>query len=227
MAAGEGLARLFGEAGAVVVPGGPGRRPSAGDLLAAVTGCEAAEVVLLPNDADTVATAELAAGELRSRAARAGDAATTTVAVIPTRSQVEGLAALAVHEPGRGFGADVLEMTATARHVRQGAVTVAARRAITMAGPCEPGDALGVVAGDFAVVGQDLATVAREVVERLLAGGGDLLTVVAGRPDPATGADGPALAAGLAAYAEEAHPTVDVVVYDGGQDRYPLLISVE
>jgi len=26
---------------------------------------------------------------------------------------------------------------------------------------------------------------------------------------------------------EERHPTVDVVVYDGGQDRYPLLMSVE
>jgi hypothetical protein len=24
-----------------------------------------------------------------------------------------------------------------------------------------------------------------------------------------------------------AHPTVDVVVYDGGQERYPLLVGVE
>ena len=34
-------------------------------------------------------------------------------------------AALAVHEPGRTFDQDVLEMTATARHTRHGAVTVA------------------------------------------------------------------------------------------------------
>ena len=47
-------------------------------------------------------------------------------------------------------------MTAAARHARSGAVTVAARQAITTAGPCEPGDVLGVVEGDFAVVGQDL-----------------------------------------------------------------------
>ena len=45
-------------------------------------------------------------------------------------------------------------MTATARHARHGAVTVAARQAMTMAGPCEPGDVLGVVEGDFAVVGE-------------------------------------------------------------------------
>ena len=35
---------------------------------------------------------------------------------------------------------------------------------MTMAGPCEPGDVLGVVAGDFAVVGSDLDTVAADVL---------------------------------------------------------------
>ena len=39
-----------------------------------------------------------------------------------------------------------------------------------------------------------------------------------------TGAD---LAARAAAYVETTHPHVDVAVYDGGQERYPLLVSVE
>ena len=142
--------------------------------------------------------------------------------MIPTHAQVTGLAAVAVHEPGRGFDQDVLEMTATASHARQGAVTIAARRAITMGGPCQPGDVLGVVSGDFAVVGSDLFAVATEVVERLLAGGGEMVTIVAGEEDPQG-----ALAARCAAYVEERHPTVDVVVYDGGQPRYPLLMSAE
>ena len=106
-------------------------------------------------------------------------------------------------------------MTATARHARHGAVTVAARQAMTMAGPCEPGDVLGVIAGDFAVVGSDLDTVAADVLERLLAGGGELVTIVAGegerRAGPARPRDG----------VEERHPHVDVMVYDGGQERYP------
>ena len=71
-------------------------------------------------------------------------------------------------------------MTATARHARHGAVTIAARQAMTMAGPCEPGDVLGVIEGDFAVVGDDLSTVATEVLERLLGGGGELVTLVGG-----------------------------------------------
>jgi dihydroxyacetone kinase-like predicted kinase len=214
VAAGPGLAALFTEAGAEVVEGAPGRRPSTGQVLEAITACGAEEVVVLPNDPDSVKVAEIAA-----RTAESDEG--LTVAVIPTHAQVQGLAAIAVHEPGRTFEQDVLEMTATARHARHGAVTVAARQAITMAGPCEPGDVLGVIAGDFAVVGDDLETVATDVLERLLAGGGELVTIVAGADD----AD--ALAARCAAVVEERHPHVDVVVYDGGQQRYPLLMSVE
>jgi DAK2 domain fusion protein YloV len=217
VAAGPGLAALFEEAGALVVPGGPGRRPSTGELLEAITGCGAAEVVVLPNDHDSVRAAQIAA-----RTAEADSGGEVRVAVIPTHAQVTGLAAIAVHEPGRAFDRDVLEMTATAHSARQGAVTVAARRAITMAGPCEPGDVLGVIAGDFVVVGADPFAVGAEVLERLLAGGGELVTIVSGADD----VDG-ALAARCAAWVEKQHPAVDVVVYDGGQERYPLLMSVE
>lgn len=213
VAAGPGLAELFESAGAVVVEGGPGQRPSTGQLLEAITGCGAAEVVVLPNDSDTVRAAEIAA-----RTAEAEH--DISVEVISTQAQVQGLAAISVHEPGRAFDADVREMTATARHARHGAVTVAARQAITMAGPCEPGDALGVVAGDFAVVGSDLELVADEVLERLLAGGGELVTIVSGER-------GVELAAAVAAHVEERHPHVDVAVHHGGQPRYPLLVSVE
>lgn len=213
VAAGPGLAALFEGAGAVVVAGGPGQRPSTGQILDAIMQCEAAEVVVLPNDADSVRVAEIAArtaeesGEIR-------------VEVVASQAQVQGLAAIAVHEPGRTFDQDVREMTATARHARHGAVTVAAKQAMTMAGPCEPGDVLGVIAGDFAIVGHDAHTVAVDIIERLLGGGGELVTIVAG-------AGGEEMAAGAAAYVESTHPAVDVVVYDGGQDRYPLLVSVE
>jgi DAK2 domain fusion protein YloV len=215
VAAGPGLASLFEEAGAVVVRGGPGHRPSTGMILAAVEQTGAEEVLVLPNDPDSVRVAQIAASTAEADHG-------VRVAVIPTTAQVEGLAALAVHEPGRTFDADVLEMTATARHARQGAVTVAAKQAITMAGPCEPGDVLGAIGGDFVVVGGDLEEVAREVLGRLLGGGGEMVTLVSGAED----ADG-ALAAAAGAWLEEQHPTVDVVVYDGGQERYPLLIAVE
>jgi DAK2 domain fusion protein YloV len=213
VAAGPGLEALFAEAGAVVVRGGPGRRPSTGQILDAITRCGAREVVVLPNDADSVRVARIAASTAESDEG-------LRVAVIPTQAQVQGLAALAVHEPGRSFDQDVLEMTATARHARHGAVTIAARQAMTMAGPCEPGDVLGVIDGDFAVVGDDPAEVTTTVLGRLLAAGGELVTLVSGQ-------EAGDLASEAAAWVDREHPHVDVVVYDGGQERYLLLMSVE
>ena len=61
---------------------------------------------MLPNDGDTVAVAEAAAALARSEGIR--------VSVLTTRAQVQGLAAAAVHEPGRDAADDVLRMSAAA-----------------------------------------------------------------------------------------------------------------
>ena len=213
VAAGPGLEAVFADAGASVVGGGPGRRCSTGEILDAIRRTGAGEVVVLPNDRDSIAVAEAAAREARDDSVR--------VAVIPTRAQVQGLAALAVHEPGRSFEDDVVNMTAAAGHARHGAVTIAARDAMTMAGPCRTGDALGVVEGDFAVVGTDLTTVTLDVVDRLVGGAGEMVTLV-------SGTDGdPGLVTAVVQHLREGRPDLDTVVYDGGQERYPLLIAVE
>ncbi len=92
---------------------------------------------------------------------------------------------------------------------------------MTSAGPCEPGDALGVVDGDFHVVGPDLVETAQRVLDILLGGGGELVTVV-------TGADAPDdMAARLEAYVAHDRPEVDVLVHEGGQERYPVFLAVE
>ena len=212
-AAGDGLASLFESAGATVLRTPIGRRPSTAEMLEAIRRTGADEIVLLPNERDGVPVAEAAAAEARAEGTR--------VAVIPTRAQVQGIAATAVHEPARAFDADVVAMTTAAGHTRHGAVTVAAREAVTSAGVCRPGDILGVVEGDFVVIGTDLPVVAAEVLERMLSAGGELVTLV-------TGADAdPTLADAVVAVVRRSHPEVDTVVYDGGQPRYPLLMGVE
>jgi DAK2 domain fusion protein YloV len=213
VAAGEGLAKLFTDAGAVVVAGGPGRRCSTGELLKAIDLAGAPEVVLLPNDKDSIAVAEAAATAARQDGVR--------VAVIPTRAQVQGLAAIAVHDSRRSFDDDVVQLSAAAGQTRHGAVTIAVKDAWTMAGTCQIGDALGVVDGDFALITDDLETAATGVVDRLLAGGGELMTVVRGRDST------PALVDALVRHVRRSRRDVDVMVYDGGQERYPLLIGVE
>ena len=211
--AGDGLGALFEAAGATVVPGGPGRRASTAELLTGLRAARARDIVVLPNDKDSLAVAEAAAAGARDEGLR--------VAVVPTRASVQAIAALAVHDPGRRFEDDVVAMTAAAGHCRHGGVTVAAREAVTMAGVCQPGDVLGIVDGDFAVIGDDLVEVARTVIDRMLGSGGELITLV-------TGADAdPRLADAVAAHVRSERPDIDTVVYEGGQPRYPLLIGVE
>jgi uncharacterized protein len=211
--AGDGLAALFEAAGATVVHGGPGRRASTAELLTGMRRARARDLVVLPNDADSLAVAEVAAAKARDEGLR--------VAVIPTRASVQAIAALAVHDASRRFEDDVVAMTAAAGHCRHGGVTIAAKQAVTMAGVCRPGDVLGIVDGDFAVIGDDLVDVARVVLDRMLGSGGELVTLVTGTD----GEDG--LAETVAFHARAGRPEVDTVLYAGGQPRYPLLIGVE
>lgn len=210
---GEGLAGLYTEAGATTVLARPGEPPASGELVEAVRRAHAREVVLLPNDADLRHTAAAAAEQVRAEGVR--------VALIPTRSAVQGIAALAVHEPGRRFDEDVVAMTSAAGATRYAEVTVAERQSWTMAGICQAGDVLGLVDGDVAVIGQDVTATAEAVLDRMLAAGGELVTLVLGDGAPAS------VAARLETRVREGYLAVDTVVYDGGGQGALLLIGVE
>jgi len=213
VATGPGLERIFEQSGAAPVAAGPGRRATTADLLDAVERAGAGEVLLLPNDAPSRAAADEAAIELRARGHR--------VAVVPVSTSVQALAAMAVHDPSAPFEDDVIAMTSAGRHARHGGVTVADREAVTSAGHCQAGDVLGVVDGDFVVIGSELGDVARHVIELMLASGGELVTLL-------VGADGDqGLVRDLEAWLLATRPAVDVAVHEGGQPRYPLLIGVE
>ncbi|MET8603707.1 DAK2 domain-containing protein [Streptomyces rubiginosohelvolus] len=210
---GDGLAGLCTEAGATTVIARPGEPPASGELVEAIRRAHAREVVLLPNDAALRHTAAAAAEQARTEGVR--------VALVPTRAAVQGIAALAVHEPDRGFDEDVVAMTAAAGATRYAELAVAERQSWTMAGICQAGDILGLIDGDVAVIGSDVPHTARTVLDRMLAAGGELVTLVLGEDVP------DALADALEEHVREGHLAVDTVVYRGGHQRAPLLIGVE
>lgn len=172
-------------------------------------------MLLLPNDDDHRAAADAAADELKAKGAK--------VTVVPTHAEVQGLSALAVHDSTRGFTDDVVAMSTAAGATRFGAVARAEREAITSAGICQPGQFLGLVDGDVAVIDDDAGAVAQSVVERMLAGGGELVTMLCAE-DPVPGRP---LASLVRDHLHRTRLDVEVVVYDGGQTHYPLLVGVE
>ncbi len=212
-AAGEGLAAVFRGAGASVVPSGPRRRASAGQLLEAARATAAPSVLLLPNDGDTLLAA--------NAAAKVGTDEGLDIRVVPARTAVQGIAALAVYDADRDLGENTLAMSSAAAATRNGAVTIATKEALTSAGWCHAGDVLGIVDGDVAVIGRDLRQVGGEVVERLLSSGGELLTVVSGEDAP------PKLGENVAASARMRRRDLEVTQLYGGQAVYPLMLGVE
>jgi len=212
-AVGEGLAEVFREAGAVPVFNGPGRRASAGQLLDAIRSAGSRCVIVLPNDSDTQLAADAAAS--------AAGADGLEVHVVRSQSAVQGIAALAVFEPTAGGRDNLVSMSEAAGATRHAAVTVAGKESLTSAGWCQPGDVLGVLEGEVVVVGKDLATVGAQMVARLLADGGELLTVITGA------GGGPDISAVVAKSAHECRGDVEVSVIDGGQAIYPLLLGAE
>ncbi|MGH3748543.1 MAG: hypothetical protein ACRDT8_14235, partial [Micromonosporaceae bacterium] len=211
---GAGLSALFGgERAVVVLDGGPTHNPSTSELLAAIKRADAASVVVLPNDSNVQAVADAAAAEARE--------AGLTVRVVHTRSPVQALAALAVREQRRSFDEDVIAMAEAAAACRHGELTVAAKEALTLAGRCQPGDVLALLEGDVVLIGADLAPSACQLLDRMLSGGGELVTLVIGAQAPDGFADG------LVEHLRERWPFAEAQVYEGGQPHYPLLVGVE
>ncbi len=210
---GPGVARLLAAAGAIPVPARPRISPSTGELLTVIEESGAAEIVLLPGGKDIKPAAEAAAARARENGIR--------VAVVPTRAIVQSLAAVAVHEPDRRFDDDVAAMSRAAGATRYGGVTVSSKEAVTSAGVCHPGDVLGLVSGDIVKIGADELPVAIAVVEELVRGDSELLTLLAGADLDAE--DLTALTGAL----QERYPHLDIIADDGGQPLWPLIIGVE
>ncbi len=211
VASGDGAAALF-EAGGAVVLGGDGPVTSAA-LLAAIRRLPNREVLVLPNGA-------LPAHELVAVGVAARDAH-RDVLLLPSGSMVQGLAALAVHDCGRIAVDDAFAMSEAAAATRWGSLRAATERALTMVGTCEAGDGLGLVGHDVVVIDRDVPTAGRTLLDRMLAFGGELVTLLMGVAAPGELADE------LAAHIANGFPGVEVSVYSGGQQADLVQIGVE
>ena len=201
VANGIGIANVLRSAGAEVILAFDSRRVTADEWSKATIG--AREVLLLPHDRHGLLSAQESISEIRQAGIR--------VAVLPTRSTVQALAAIAVHDPLRDFDDDIVAMTAAAGHTRY--ATLAFSRASnhnTMA-DYEAGDAIGIIDGEIRVAGRELSAVAQDVLQRMLMGGGEILTLITGADATREMADQLAKSARLLA------PAIEITIHDGGQ----------
>jgi uncharacterized protein len=216
---GDGAAELFGGEGACLLrpdplADDPTTVITAQQLLRAVVDTGAAQVMVLPNG--YVAAEELVAG------CTAAVGWGIDVVPLPTGSMVQGLAALAVHEPGRQVVDDGYTMARAAGGARHGAVRIATETALTWAGACEPGNGLGIAGDEVLIVAPDVASAATGLIDLLLAAGGELVTVLVGECIEAAPVE-----SRLLAHVHDRHPGSELVSYRTGHRGDALLIGVE
>ena len=186
---------------------------TAAAIRTALAATQARRVTLLPNGAVD--------HDVLTEAVAAARHAGQQVTVVPTASPVQGLAALAVHDPAREDSDDVVAMAEAAAATRRGSVHVAAGRGLTWVGQCEPGDVLALVDDDVVLIDSDQAAAGERLLDRMLGGGGELVTVLIGEQAQA------GLAEQLAEHVRTEHRGVDVVVYPGDLVGVVLVLGVE
>ncbi len=209
VASGAGNRELFeGFVGSRVIEGGQTMNPSTAEILAAIEASPAPAVIVLPNNANVILSAEQAAAQ-----------SSKPVTVVPSRSVPAGLAAVSTYLPGLTPAENESAMLAALGHVTTGEVTRASRGATIDGVAVRRGDWLGLVDDHAVASGEDFHAVAEEVVERSLSGGKELLTLLRGEED--TGIEA------LVARIRARHPEIEIDQHDGGQPHYPLLLFAE
>ncbi|HIZ18815.1 MAG TPA: DAK2 domain-containing protein, partial [Candidatus Olsenella stercoravium] len=214
VAAGSGEEEILRSLGVdVVVSGGQTMNPSTADILEAIEAANADNVIVLPGNGNIRMAAEAAATACES----------SKVAVVPTKTVLQGFSAMFAVDPDASLEDNAEAMTEAIQGVRGGEVTTAVRDSQAADGtPIHDGDVMGIQDDSIDVVGSDVAQVTLELIAKMQdEEEGDSLTILAGQD-----MDDEAFEA-LVAAIEEAQPDLEVDPHRGEQPLYPVIFSIE
>lgn len=214
VAAGSGEEEILRSLGVdVVVSGGQTMNPSTADILAAIEQANADNVIVLPGNGNIRMAAEAAASACED----------ARVAVVPTKTVLQGFSAMFAVDAEATLEENVEAMTEVIAGVRGGEVTTAVRDSQAADGsPIHAGDVMGIQDDSIDVVGSDVTQVTLDLIARMQdEEEGDSLTILAGQD-----MDDAAFEA-LVSAIEEAQPDLEVDPHRGEQPLYPVIFSIE
>ena len=211
VAAGDGLARVFESLGAVaVVRGGQTMNPSTEEIIKAVESVPSKRVVILPNNKNIIMAAQ-----------QARDLSEKSVAVVPTRTIPQGVAALLALNYQADLEENAAEMTEAAAEVQTGEVTIATRD-VTLDGlTVRSGQIIGIHDGKLDTVGETPAQVAELLLEKMNVDELEVITLYYGADVSQQQAQA------LGERLSDKYPEQEFEVIEGGQPHYFYIISAE
>ena len=161
VAAGEGLKTLFNDLGCQnVVSGGQSMNPSTDDILEAVLGTPAKNVIVLPNNKNIILAAEQVIPLVTDR----------KVTIVPTRTIPQGMTALLNFDPEISAESNAQLMIDAAHGVGTGLVTFAARNSEFGGRKIKEGDIIALQNGKLTITEKNavkaLVKLAKDMVTR-------------------------------------------------------------
>jgi uncharacterized protein len=211
VASGEGMHSVFASLGAdAVVSGGQTMNPSTHDLLQAVESVSCEQVIILPNNANIVLAAQQTAAM-----------ASCQVAVVPTKTMPQGVAALLAFNYQGDLESNVKMMSEASQAVRTAEITRAVRSVQVNGLSVAEGQVIGLLDGTLATVGAEMDGVALSLLESLDIDDYEIVTVYYGEDSDE------AMAEALAERIRPVFPDIEVEVVEGGQAHYPYILGIE
>jgi DAK2 domain fusion protein YloV len=208
---GSGIARVFASLGvAALVEGGQTMNPSTQDILNAFENLPTDTIVILPNNKNIILAAESAA-ELTVK----------KVAVVPSRTIPQGLAAMLRLIPHGDFESVVEEMNTALSEVETGEITIATRSVEIDGVQVEEGQIIGLLNGKLVTATHKLDDACIDLLKKAHANHFELITLFCGaemnKKDVIRIAD----------IIRRAFPEQEVEVQNGGQPHYQFIIAIE
>lgn len=208
---GAGLSRIFASLGvAAVVEGGQTMNPSTQDILNSFENFPTDKIIILPNNKNIIMAAN-----------QAKEVTVKQVAVVPSRTIPQGLAAMLSFQPGGELDSVTDRMTDAISAVKTGEITVATRSVEIDGVNVKSGEVIALLDGKLVASAGSIEEGCLKLLEKAKADEHELITMFYGQDMPHAEANR------IADEIREKYSEQEIEVQDGGQPHYQFIISVE
>src|SRR5215207_3250769 len=208
---GAGLSRIFASLGAAAtVEGGQTKNPSTQDILNSFENLPTDKIIILPNNKNIIMAAN-----------QAKEVTVKKVAVVPSRTVPQGLAAMLSLNPNDELDAVAEKMTKALSHVKTGEITVAVRSVEIDGVKVETGQVIALLDGKLVASAGSVEEGCLELLEKASAAEHELITLYYGQDMTHAEANR------IADVIHRQYPGQEVEVQEGGQSYYQFIVSVE
>lgn len=208
---GDGFSKFYKELSVdKIVDGGQTMNPSIEDLSKAIESVNAENIFVFPNNGNIIMAAE--------QAAHLSD---KNVLVLHTKNVAMGIAAAIAFQENTDPETNLKRMTEASDKVRTATITYAIRDTVFEDLEIKKDDIIGLSNGKVTNKGNDISSVAKELVKNIVTNDDELISVYYGKDVDQKAAEL------LTEELTKAYPQCDVELQYGGQPLYYYLISIE